>query len=86
MKFFYISRVNVRLGEYDIRTEEDCQEVKGYNDCNNPPENFGVETSIPHAQYNENSPDRQHDIGLIRLDRNVRYSGKVFLGYKFKMS
>lgn len=73
-----VFRVNVRLGEWDIRTDKDCIEVDGYSDCNDPALNSDVEEAIPHSEYNDNDKSREHDIALVRLARTVQFTGKKF--------
>lgn len=67
----------VRLGEYDIRSDIDCTEVEGFQDCNLPPQTLGIQESIAHSGYNVNSRDRTNDIALVRLDKDVRFNGKI---------
>lgn len=64
------TRVGVRLGEYDITNEIDCQE----NKCADPVVYMGVEEKIPHADYSERNKNRHNDIGLVRMDRYVTYT------------
>lgn len=42
--------------------------------CADPIVEVGVEKIIVHPQYNDKSRDKQHDIALLRLDTNVKYS------------
>lgn len=66
-------RVGVRLGEYDITKEVDCQG----NTCADPIVVMGVEQKIPHEGYNEKNKNRANDIGLIRLDSEVTFTDYV---------
>jgi len=66
--------VGVRLGEYNIKTDEDCIEEKFY-ECSEPPQNFEIEKIIPHPQFN--AKQRAHDIGLLRLSKKVHYSDYI---------
>lgn len=59
----------VRLGEYDLNTEIDCQvfdetDING-KVCNPPAQDIPVEKLIPHPEYN--IPKYANDIALIRL-------------------
>lgn len=76
---YCLFRVNVRLGEYDTRSDPDCDEYlhQAYNCCCAPPAlNFGVKEVIIHENYNYNDRTRYHDIALIKMDRDVEYTGK----------
>ena len=75
MNFFY--RINVRLGEYDTDTDIDCVIIGKKQDCADPHLNFGVEEIIPHPGYSSLNRNRVHDIALIRLSGNVKYSDFV---------
>ncbi|XP_018568842.1 serine protease 7-like [Anoplophora glabripennis] len=66
--------VNVRLGEWDLRQEVDCVTTAGFNICNKPPENFGIEQTLVHPDYDIRSADRYGDIALIRVNREIKYS------------
>lgn len=71
-------RKGVRLGEYNIETEQDCMPSKTSTGqilkCADPVVEVGVEKIIVHPQYNDKSRDKHHDIALIRLNTNVSYS------------
>lgn len=66
-------RVGVRLGEFDLATEVDCQG----NTCADPVLVLGVEEKIAHEGYNEKNPNRANDIGLIRMDSEVTFTDYV---------
>ncbi|XP_049960411.1 CLIP domain-containing serine protease HP8-like [Schistocerca serialis cubense] len=59
--------VSVRLGEWDQRTDVDCDG----DFCVPPAQDFGIEQSIPHPEY---TPKLSNDIALLRLDRDAPYS------------
>ena len=62
----------VRVGEYDLGREEDCDQ---YGDCAPPPQDFSPVEVVIHQQYNK--PHKfQHDIAIIKLDRDVLENGK----------
>ncbi|XP_055324479.1 CLIP domain-containing serine protease B8 isoform X2 [Sitodiplosis mosellana] len=68
----------VRLGEYNIETEQDCMPSRTATGqvlkCADPVVEVGVEKIIVHPQYNDTSRDKHHDLALLRLDTNVSYS------------
>nr|XP_023026596.1 serine protease easter-like [Leptinotarsa decemlineata] len=69
--------VSVRLGEHNIDNETDCY-FNGFTlQCSPPPINVPVEETIAHEQYEPYDNDHYHDIGLLRLARNVEFSEDV---------
>lgn len=68
----------MRLGEYNIETEQDCMPSRTATGlvlkCADPVVDAPVEKIIVHPQYNDTSRDKHHDIALIRLNTNVSYS------------
>ncbi|KAH8384071.1 hypothetical protein KR009_012010 [Drosophila setifemur] len=69
------SLASVRLGEHDTRTAVDCPANGG--NCAPAVQRLGVEEIRVHERYSEKAPNQVHDIGLIRLERNVRYSDNI---------
>lgn len=69
-------RHRVRLGEWNTETEVDCATTRSLRDCNDPPVDVSAEQLIPHPQYTERNYNKMHDIALIRLSRDVRFTGK----------
>lgn len=71
-------RKSVRLGEYNIETEEDCMPSNTENGqilkCADQVVELGVEKIIVHQQYNDKSKNKHHDIALLRLNADVTYS------------
>lgn len=65
----------IRLGEYDLRHDVDCFRLMGYEYCNNPPIDLGVEKVVVHESYDLLT--KLHDIALIRLDGVVKYTDFV---------
>ncbi|XP_049858672.1 CLIP domain-containing serine protease HP8-like [Schistocerca gregaria] len=60
--------LSVRLGEWDQRTDVDCDG----DFCAPPAEDFGIEEAVPHPRYEPlSSRSASNDIALLRLDRNV---------------
>lgn len=58
------------LGEHKVSTEIDCEMDK----CADPLQIFRpIEITIP-IEYN--NPSYKHDIALIKLDRDVKYTSK----------
>ncbi|XP_052836754.1 serine protease 7-like [Drosophila gunungcola] len=66
---------SVRLGEHDTRTAVDCP--AGGGSCAPEVQRLGFAEIRAHERYSEQSKNQVHDIGLIRLERNVRYSDNV---------
>lgn len=64
--FSFSHRIEVRLGEYDLSTEIDCQVDNG---CAPPVQDFIVEEIIPHPDYLK--AELRNDIALIRLNRDA---------------
>lgn len=73
--FNYSNRVSVRLGEYDITSNEDCLRRGKVFSCAPPPINVPVEKTIVHRRYTSDDKNRRYDIGLIRLKYDVDYTG-----------
>lgn len=74
----------VRLGEWDLSTEIDCETIqKGDKFCApEPPQDFQHEEIIKHSQFNKRG-EISDDIALIRLARPITFSrkyGTVFIG------
>ncbi|XP_053947425.1 serine protease 7 [Anastrepha ludens] len=65
--------IAVRLGEYDTTKEVDCNEYS----CTSAALRVGVEETIPHEQYRDNSANKENDIALLRLDQDVRFSNSI---------
>lgn len=65
----------VRLGEWDTRTDPDCQDfADDERVCNDGHEDVAVENLIPHPNYNRSSPLKMNDIALIRLAQGVQFT------------
>lgn len=69
-------RQRVRLGEWNTETDVDCDNVRGYRDCNERPVDLEIEETIVHPDYKVNSANRHNDIALLRLNRDVGFTGK----------
>lgn len=68
------SVVGVRLGEWDLRTERDCENANDADTCTDAPVDVDVEQITVHENYDPNSKAQYNDIALIRLSRNVYMS------------
>lgn len=64
------SLTSVRLGEWDLSTDRDCE----YDDCTDPVVDIPIERAITHEQYNPYSKSQQNDIALLRLSREITYT------------
>ncbi|KAH8409678.1 hypothetical protein KR222_001579, partial [Zaprionus bogoriensis] len=67
--------VSARLGEHDTRTDVDCPRSGGA--CASAAQRVGIEETRIHELYQETTPNQLHDIGLLRLERSIRYSDSV---------
>ncbi|XP_045502391.1 CLIP domain-containing serine protease 2-like isoform X1 [Colias croceus] len=63
----------VRLGEWNLKSNEDCNK----DDCALPVVNVPVEEVIAHEKYNAHDGNQQHDIALIRLAHEVNFTDFV---------
>lgn len=69
----YNFSIAVRLGEHQISTVEDCQNLFRKTICAPPVEDIGIEDIIIHENYQRNL---YHDIALLRLNRPVEFKSK----------
>uniref|UniRef100_A0A182JMK2 CLIP domain-containing serine protease n=1 Tax=Anopheles atroparvus TaxID=41427 RepID=A0A182JMK2_ANOAO len=67
----------VRLGEWDTSTVEDCEGMGDDVDCSPPPIDVPIEQKIPHPEYVPTSNEQYNDIALLRLQNVVAYSDFV---------
>lgn len=61
-------RISVRLGEWDLRQQNDCEG----NVCADAAIDIPVEQLIPHEDYQSTSKRQENDIALIRLWQSVK--------------
>lgn len=61
----------MRLGEWDSTSDNDCDD-RGV--CSDAVVDVPVAEAIAHEGYDPLSTSRENDIGIIRLQRKVRYS------------
>jgi hypothetical protein len=64
---------HVRLGEWKISTEVDCDPDNPEN-CMPSPSNINVNQVFIHPEYSEKSRDQHHDISLLKLAEKVKFS------------
>lgn len=70
--------VSVRLGEYNTDTDIDCVVVSGSKQiCAPPAVNIAIEDRIAHEDYLPNDPNQYHDIAVLRLVRDVKFTDYV---------
>jgi len=68
------SLVTVKLGEWDLSTEVDCDD----GICLPPPSNYKPETVVIHPDYNKRN-SYSDDIAIIRLNATVRIEASSFI-------
>lgn len=68
-------RSNIRLGEYDTANDTDCLDDSKVYECADAVQDFGIERIIVHPGYDKKH--RKNNVGLIRLNRKVFYSGNL---------
>eukprot|EP00095_Tigriopus_kingsejongensis_P009515 maker-scaffold624_size122968-snap-gene-0.24 protein:Tk09515 transcript:maker-scaffold624_size122968-snap-gene-0.24-mRNA-1 annotation:"serine protease easter precursor" len=76
--------VRIRVGEYDLGKEEDCDPNSFPKICSEPVQDFNIEKIIAHENYSSPNPF-QNDIALVRLDRKVelnRFAQPICLPFK----
>ena len=68
----------VRLGEHTFNSSKDCQVGIESNRtiCSDPPVNITVQHVDVHPDFKEIPGHYKNDIGLIRLNEKVNYTGK----------
>lgn len=73
--------MSVRLGEHDLNQERDCEYLTADMEyCSDPPVDISVEEQIPHELYDPGDINQQYDIALLRLSREVQYTGNAING------
>ena len=65
-------RASVRLGEWNMTSEQDCY----LKECSPPVVDIPVEEVIKHKNYNPSDVNQQNDIALLRLKSEVTFTGK----------
>ena len=61
----------VRLGEWQVSTERDCDTSTYTYNCSDPHRDFVVEKTFPHENYNPQSGNQHNDIALLRLSEKI---------------
>ncbi|XP_077283142.1 ovochymase-like [Arctopsyche grandis] len=64
----------VRLGEYNVLTEEDCVIDGEFEDCSDPSVDIEPEEIIVNPYYDPESIHQHNDIALIRLKEKVNFT------------
>ncbi|XP_070510008.1 melanization protease 1-like [Chironomus tepperi] len=64
----------VRLGDWDTRTNPDCQTFQNEVICNDPYVQINVVKIIVHPEYDSSSPSSPNDIMLLKLENDVKYT------------
>lgn len=80
-----IFREKVRLGEYNVETDEDCVFEGDFEDCAPAPIDRLPERIMIHPQYSATDKDQGHDIALIRLDNYVEFTGMFKITYLYNI-
>lgn len=62
----------MRLGEYDLKMETDCDNIDGEDICSGPVQDISVESFVSHRNYNK--PRYANDIALIRLEKSADFN------------
>jgi len=65
--------VSVRLGEWDLTTDQDCEGEL----CSNPPLDIPFTEVFTHENYVPSSAAQENDIALIRLSRPVNFTDYI---------
>ncbi|XP_055586939.1 serine protease easter-like [Uranotaenia lowii] len=68
------SLAEVRLGEWDTSTAQDCEGLGVDVDCSPDPIDVEIERKIPHPSYNPQSLEQYNDIALLRMAQSVPYT------------
>lgn len=69
--------VEVTLGETDVDSKIDCEPKTKTPVCADPPQFIAIEEVIKHPDYVKDSPQKLHDIALIRLKSEPTFSDFV---------
>lgn len=64
----------VRLGEWDQRTNPDCQEYDNEEICNENYVEVPVAEVIVHPEYYSEGVAQYHDIAILKLQRKVEFN------------
>lgn len=65
----------MRLGEWDVSQQEDCDDsIVSERVCAEPPLDVAIEEKIPHPQYDPQNVNQHNDIALVRLATSVKFT------------
>lgn len=64
----------VRLGELDLTTNVDCEEINSVYTCGYPPLDVKIERVIIHEQYSAQHQASPSDIGILKLSETVTFT------------
>jgi hypothetical protein len=64
----------VRVGEFDLETESDCEEINSVYYCSFPPTDIEIERTFVHDQYSYYQPGNPHDVAIIKLKRTIEFN------------
>lgn len=71
-----VKAIGVRLGEWDVDQEIDCDE-DDEDMCADPPLDMDIEKIVVHEDYDPQDTSSHNDIALIRLTEDVKFSSFV---------
>ncbi|KAK5649790.1 hypothetical protein RI129_000819 [Pyrocoelia pectoralis] len=71
---------SVRLGEWRISTERDCEEHLVNSECTDPVVDVQIAETVPHNNYVRRTG--KHDIALVRLAKSVQFTGNFIMYIK----
>jgi hypothetical protein len=73
-----VIRVGLRLGEYDLNSEEDCSLNNSTVRCLDIPRDYAPSEFVLHSGFNpHDKTEFKNDIALIRLRTRVDFSGTL---------
>lgn len=64
----------VRLGEFNLDTDSDCEEINSIYYCGFPPVDIDIEKIFIHDQYHYVPQGNPHDIALIKLVETIKFN------------
>lgn len=70
--FWKISKV--RLGDWNLMTNPDCEEYRIEPICNEPYLEIPVEKFIVHDEYDRAAKNQHNDIALLKLEHKIEYN------------
>jgi len=67
----------IRLGEWNVKTVDDCQLINDVTVCSDPVVDVRIEMIIPHEGYYREINDPHNDIMLLRLEETITYTAYI---------